>query len=141
MTENRLERKRGKHRTKTRHAGMKKGNHLTDKCNYGTDNCNSGTEKGRFGTGTGGPSGSPRGPGEGLVVPWEALGESQGGFSDTRRSLWGPRGARLNFRGGLGGAQGATVNQGVVLGSLFRGAGRNQNINKATYFMYIFAMG
>ena len=48
--ENLLERKRGKHRTETRHSGMKKGNYLTDNCNYGMGNCNSGTEKGSFGT-------------------------------------------------------------------------------------------
>ena len=87
------------------------------------------------------PGGSPRGPGRGLGVPWEALGESQGGFSDTRRSLWGPRGVRLNFRGGLGGSQGGNGKSGVVFGGSFWSTGRTQNINKTIYFMCIFAMG
>ena len=112
-----MERKRGKHRTETRHSGILF--FLTDNWKYGKDNCTSGTEKGRFGTekgplgveiglwgGPGGPSGSPRGPGRGLGVLWEALGRSLGaarrvpGASTRARSFFsGPRGPRALFRG------------------------------------------
>ena len=147
-----MERKRGKHRTETRHSGILF--FLTDNWKYGKDNCTSGTEKGRFGTekgplgveiglwgGAGGPSGSPRGPGRGLGVPWEALGESQGGFSDTRRSLWGPRGVRLNFRGASGGPRGATVNQGGFGGLVLGHWSNSKHQQNRCCFMYIFAMG